>query len=216
MTQNDFLARLRILAKVCDYQLPMELLALYDRALSRFGYDRATTAIEEAIIQRRGNDRMPSIGDLVDRCSPQILETDSAVDVAARIWGAISKFGWANATLAHDWIGEVGWHIVSINGGWQRICETAQSKDVGVWKAQLRDHAAAALRRHKAGVLGAAPKFGETSISNRMSALVGDVMKNVGSTKNGSARISGGVPRQSGDRIEHVEGNSRVTETVQS
>ena len=177
MTQTDFLNRLGMLAKVTEFHLTKEWVALYDRALSKFGYDKAAAAVEAAIMERRGNERFPSIADLVQRCAPQVLDADTAVEVAARIWGAIGKFGWANFSDARNWIGEVGWHIVSINGGWQRICETAQAKDVGVWKAQLRDHAAAALRRHKAGVLGQAPKFGEVAGAGKVAALVGEVAK---------------------------------------
>jgi hypothetical protein len=114
----------------------------------------------------------------VQRCAPQVTEGDTAVEVAGRIWTAISRFGQYRAADAADWIGEIGWYVVEHNGGWKRICETAQSKDVGVWKAQLRDHAAATIRRHKAGVLGAAPTFGELSKGQqRVAALVGQVLK---------------------------------------
>jgi hypothetical protein len=213
-TQKQFLDKLGLLAKVCEYQLSPDLVALYDRALRKFGYDRAIAAIEEAIIERRGNDRMPSIGDLAGRCAPEILERDTAVEVSARIWAAIGKFGWNNSTDARDWIGEVGWYVVETNGGWSRLCGTAQEKDVGTWKAQLRDHAAAALRRHKAGVLGNAPKFGEVAGSNRVAALVGDVIKKR-EESHGSAGNNRGVPRPPEPGQLDAQSNAGVPETVQ-
>ena len=213
MTQTDFLNRLGMLAKVTEFHLTKEWVALYDRALSKFGYDKAAAAVEAAIMERRGNERMPSIGDLVQRCAPQVLDADTAVEVAGRIWGAISKFGWSDPLGARDWIGEVGWHIIETNGGWQSICATAQAKDVGTWRAQLRDHAAAAIRRHKAGVLGVAPRFGEVA-NDKVAALVGEVLsrKEVLDGSPGNARS---LSRPSGDRLLDAEDNSRVPQTLQ-
>jgi hypothetical protein len=212
MTRNDFLNRLGMLAKATEFHLTHDWVALYDRALSRFGYDRATGAVEAAILERRGNERMPSIGDLVHRCAPQVLDADTAVEVAGRIWTAISQFGQYRGADAANWIGEVGWYVVTTSGGWEKICQTAQAKDVGVWRAQLRDHAAAALRRHKAGVLGSAPSFGELA-NNKVAALVGDVLKK-SETHSGSARISGNLSPQPGGRQLDAEDRTGIRETV--
>lgn len=214
-TQKEFLNRLGMLAKSCDFQITPDWIALYDRALRRFGYDRAIAAIEDAIIERRGNERFPSIGDLVQRCAPEVLDTDTAVEVAGRVWTAIARFGRYRAADAASWIGPVGWYVVEHSGGWGKICETAQAKDVGTWRAQLRDHAAAAIRRHKAGVLGDAPKFGEIANSSKVAALVGDVLKKR-EMYDGSPRNTRTVPPEPGDRIEHAEGDPRVTQAVQS
>lgn len=180
-TQKQFLERLWLLAKVCEYQLNADLIALYDRALSRFGYDRAIAAVEEAVIERRGNERMPSIGDLVARCSPQILDSDSAVEVAGRILSAITKFGWSNGADAPSWIGEVGWAVVERNGGWKNLCETVKEKDIPTWRAQLRDQAGAVLRRHKAGVLHQSPKFDEVAGPKSIASLTAVVGKRLNS-----------------------------------
>ncbi len=174
-TQKQFVSRLAILAEFCGFNLSKEMVALYERALSRFGYEKATAAVEAAILERRGQDRMPSIGDLVNRCAPAILDGDSAVEVSTRILSAIRKFGHPNGADARDWVGEVGWHVVGLHGGWAAICQKVNEKDLPVWAAQLRDQAAATLRRHKAGVLAAPPSFNELP-NNRMTALVGAVL----------------------------------------
>lgn len=211
MTQKDFLNRLKILAEVCEFRLSTDLVALYDRAMRRFGYESATTAVEAAIMERRGQDRMPSIGDLVNRCAPQLSEADTAIEVAGRIWTAISKFGQYNAADASRWIGDIGWYVVNHNGGWARICETANAKDVGIWKAQLRDHVASAIRRHKAGVLGVAPTFGEiASGQQKVAALCGEVLKK-SEKYDGSARIAGKVSPAPEPRELEAQGHSGVT-----
>lgn len=209
-----FMQRLGLLAKQCQYDMTPDLVGLYDRALQGFGYDKAVAAIEEAIMERRGQDRMPSIGDLRHRCCPEVLERDTAVEVSARVWAAIGRFGWNNPTDARNWIGEVGWYVVETNGGWVRLCATAQEKDVGTWKAQLRDHAAAAIRRHKAGVLGAAPAFGEVAGSNKVAALVGDVLKK-SEKYHGSTGTNRELPQAHSGGQLNAESDSGVAEAVQ-
>ncbi len=183
MTQKDFLSRLKTLAGVCDFQLNQDLVTLYDRALRRFGYDRATAAVEDAIMERRGQDRMPSIGDLVQRCAPSLADADLAVEVATRIIAAVPKFGgYASDADVSDWLGPVAMHVIQGLGGWQHFARTfgrvTDAKEVGIWKAQLREHAASTLRQHKAGVLGIAPRFGEVSSGQqRVAALIGSVLE---------------------------------------
>lgn len=66
-----------------------------------------------------------------------------AREIAARIIGAISKFGWNNGREAQVYIGPIGWSVVLSSGGWSKLCE-----DVGpgydkinpaTLQAQLRD-----------------------------------------------------------------------------
>lgn len=214
MKQTDFIARLKLLAKVCDFQLPMELVLLYDKAMSRFGYDAAVAAIEAAILERRGHEKMPSIGDLAHRCSPQIDERGTAVEVSGRIIAAVTKFGWANARDAADWIGEVGWAVVDRNGGWESLCQSMREKDVPTWRAQLREQAASVIQRHKAGVLGAAPKFGEVAAAPRMAALVGGVLKK-SEEYDGQAGKPRGVPQEPSSGQLDAQDAVRVTEALQ-
>jgi hypothetical protein len=196
MDRKTFLNRLATLAKVCEFPLNQDLVALYDRSLRKFGYEAASKAVEDAIIERRGFEKMPSIGDLVHRCSPQILDQDSAVEVAGRVLSGISRFGYNNPLDAERFIGAVGWYVVSLNGGWRTLCETVKEKDLPQWKAQLREQAGAALRRYKAGVLGTAPTFGE--VSKPVASLVGDIIRKTdhGSTGNDRALSPDGGLKQ--------------------
>ena len=218
-TQKEFLSRLGMLAKACDFALTQDWVALYDRALRKFGYDRAVTAIEEAIIERRGNDRMPSIGDLVHRCAPQVQERDTASEAAARIVAAVPKFGrYANPADVRDWVGSVAWYVIERLGGWATFCGSyglcTDSRELTNWKAQLRDHAAAAVRRHKAGLLGVAPAFGEGSHGQeRVHALVGQVLKK-SEEHDGSTRDPGGLPRGPAHRQFDAQGHAGVPQAL--
>jgi hypothetical protein len=63
-----------------------------------------------------------------------------AREIAARIVGAIPKYGWNNGREAQVYIGPEGWAAVQRAGGWQYLCENV---GVGIHattlQAQLRD-----------------------------------------------------------------------------
>lgn len=159
MEQKRFLSALGGLAKLVGFTLTPELVELYDRGMRRFGYDRALKAVEEHIITRRGQDRFPSIGDLVRLIQPEENDDDAAVEVAGRIFDAIARFGYWNPKEAQDYVGEVGWLVVARNGGWAALCEGTLSRNVPALKAQFREMALSILRRARAGTLGQAPRL---------------------------------------------------------
>jgi hypothetical protein len=62
-----------------------------------------------------------------------------ARETAARIIGAISKFGWSNAKEAQVYIGPEGWQAVQRQGGWSHLCEQTSKYNELTLQAQLRD-----------------------------------------------------------------------------
>lgn len=77
---------------------------------------------------------------------------DDAIDANARIFAAVSKFGYMNAEQAKKYIGELGWECVERNGGWQLLCETLTLDNMGILKAQYRETCKAIMGRRKRGV----------------------------------------------------------------
>jgi len=70
-----------------------------------------------------------------------------AREVAARIVGAVTKFGWPNGRAAREFIGEEGWRIVELQGGWSHICENlGVTIPPSTFQAQVRDQLAANFR----------------------------------------------------------------------
>jgi hypothetical protein len=67
--------------------------------------------------------------------SPEI----KAREVASRIIGAISKYGWNNAREAQMEIGHEGWQAVLRQGGWSHLCEQTSKFNELTLQAQLRD-----------------------------------------------------------------------------
>lgn len=63
-----------------------------------------------------------------------------ASEIAARICGAVPKFGWCNGSEAREYIGPIGWDIVQRQGGWPYICENLGTKiNPSSFQAQLRN-----------------------------------------------------------------------------
>jgi hypothetical protein len=101
-----------------------------------------------------------------------------AREIAARIVGAIPKFGWANAREAQAYIGPDGWALVNRAGGWRHLCETTQTKQAPILQAQFRDQLEGSLRYGQGAVeesVGAldVPRAREKADLTR----IGDVMR---------------------------------------
>jgi hypothetical protein len=78
-----------------------------------------------------------------------------AREIAARIMGAIPKFGWANPKEAQVFIGPEGWACVARAGGWRYLCENTNARQVPMMQAQFRDQLEGSLRYGGAAVQAA-------------------------------------------------------------
>ncbi len=67
--------------------------------------------------------------------SPEI----EAREIARRVVGAVTKFGWNNARDAEAFIGPIGWDAVNRSGGWSIICEQMSTFNRTTFEAQMRD-----------------------------------------------------------------------------
>lgn len=63
-----------------------------------------------------------------------------AREIAKRICGAITKFGWNNGKSAQVYIGPEGWSAVQRCGGWSYLCENhGRFLNPTTFEAQVRD-----------------------------------------------------------------------------
>lgn len=94
----------------------------------------------------------PTVGKIRAIVTPEVDERTQAIEAAARVVGAVSKFGWAQGRAARAYIGELGWSAVERSGGWSYICENlGVNLQVGTFQAQIRDVCTAQLQRAKSG-----------------------------------------------------------------
>lgn len=98
------------------------------------------------------NNMQPTVGKIRAIVTPEVDDRVQAVEAAARVVGAVTKFGWAQGRAAREYIGELGWSAVEQSGGWSFICENlGVTLQVGTFQAQIRDICTAKLQRSKAG-----------------------------------------------------------------
>lgn len=81
-------------------------------------------------------------------CPDEFISTEAqAREIAARIVGAISQFGWNNGRSAEVYIGPAGWSVVQRQGGWNYLCENMGTRiNPTTFQAQVRDQVEGSLR----------------------------------------------------------------------
>lgn len=90
--------------------------------------------------------RFPLPAEIRQMVQPSVDPDSAAREIAARICGAVPKFGWARGQDAREYIGEVGWEIVQRQGGWSYICENlGLTLNPSAFQAQVRDQAKSLL-----------------------------------------------------------------------
>lgn len=121
--------------------------ALDDAVLLMYAEDLADLDEHEVMrayqIYRRdpNHTRFPLPAKIREIVCPQdyISAEDKAAEVAARICGAVSSYGWNNGRGAEAYIGPVGWQVVQRQGGWSYICENLGVRiNPSTFQAQLR------------------------------------------------------------------------------
>lgn len=74
-------------------------------------------------------------------------DDDHGIEIAARIEGAISHFGYTNWELAKPFLGELGCKVVSICGGWLSLCNVS-TDELPSARKRWREYASIAARNH--------------------------------------------------------------------
>jgi len=106
------------------------------KALGHVGVDRLKHVMDHFALT---SDHFPALKEIRESLGEGDKTGDAmSRDISARIVGAISKFGYANSKDAKDYIGPVGWQVVSMTGGWTSICERATNDNISFLETQWR------------------------------------------------------------------------------
>ena len=76
---------------------------------------------------------------LLQKAKPHMNHLHNARTLAGKIMGAIKAYGYTNRQEAKDYIGDIGWRAVEMQGGWTQLCETVGPKNFNTMQAQIRD-----------------------------------------------------------------------------
>jgi hypothetical protein len=157
MKRADFVQMLAVLAQSCEFELTEPLIAIYDQALEKNGYDKVCLAIKSIVINRRTRDPFPSIREIQEIVTPSLETKDQANDAAARIIAAVSKYGRPNMDQAKEYVGEVGWRCIEMSGGWGNLCQQLTLQNSSIMMAQFRELASTVIKKAQLGLLDQAP-----------------------------------------------------------
>lgn len=112
-----------LLAKECDKELPRDIIPIYQSMANKYGYEVLSAAVEFTIRQRKSRDPFPTPFELGEICERILGKSEgSAEEISGRILKSVSKFGRINSEAAREYMGEVGWEVVQLSGGWSTIC----------------------------------------------------------------------------------------------
>jgi hypothetical protein len=128
-------------------QLSETVLEMYAEDLADLPADRVCVGYQQ---YRRNptNKTFPLPAQIRELVAPEqfVAVETQAREIAARIMGAIPKFGWANPKEAQVFIGPEGWACVSRAGGWRYLCENTNARQAPMMQAQFRDQLEGSLR----------------------------------------------------------------------
>lgn len=158
---------LMILSEACQRQISKQLLTAYLDSLNPH-YNESRIYVESCLKKAKGPSSFPSIAEILDaigkgEADETQLSLDQAREAASRIVDSVSKFGHSNFEGAKTYIGELGWAVVTRQGGWASICEMLTYDNMGMLQAQWRELAQVLQRKALAGTLDEPPGLPEPS-----------------------------------------------------
>lgn len=169
--QKEFYAKLTGLAAMCNFTLTPEVIRLYDSNLSAMGYEALCRALDLIICERRSRDAFPSIREIKAQINPELDPAAEANEAVGRIMHAISRIGPYNAAGAREHMGELAWRVVTLEGGWETVCELVDYENMPTLQAQWREMARAQVVRAKMGLDGQAPQLPRPKSEGGLTAL---------------------------------------------
>lgn len=163
MNEIDFGRLKKLLIATTAYygiEINNDVLRMYAEDLSDFDLNSVATALVEirnSTNIHRGN-LLPIPPKVKEKILGNVSEIDDARDLAARIISAIQRVSYTEPERAREFVGEMGWEVIRLMGGWSRLCESEKS-DNHILYAQIRDLAVSYGHRYQAGVSNTPPEL---------------------------------------------------------
>ena len=152
MTQQSGLAKAIVLtAAYYGREISEAVLKMYIKDLSDLDETKCILAYD-AWRKKPENKTFPLPAQIREMLNPTISLTNEqiAADIAGRIVGAVSKFGYSNPKEAREFIGDVGWIVVELRGGWNFICRNlGLSLNPSTFEAQARKQVEFSLKSNQ-------------------------------------------------------------------
>ncbi len=147
---DKILALLAHIAASCGTTLSDFGLDFIARTSLKYGTpDEVVAALEQLAQSAR---RVPTVADIRKAMGRDAAsEAEVGREVGERIWEAISKHGSQRSDSGlqrvREFLGDLGWEVVTRQGGWQSICDSATYANGPQLKAQWRELAEVLARK---------------------------------------------------------------------
>lgn len=125
------------------------------------------------------NKFFPLPSQLIGIITPTVTAIDRGRIVAGRIMTAIRRFGYMNVSEARAFIGELGWEVVKLQGGWKSLCELS-SEAIKAEQPRWRDMAVTLDTQAKLGTLDQAPALPKSASEIKNINFVTNAIKSLG------------------------------------
>lgn len=148
--QAEIMKLVAALGEYYDKPLTPGQVAMYSQDLMGLSPEQ----LGQAILTYRNdprNDRFPLPVKLKAMAGLAVNPEDEAIQISGRILGAIASIGPYQGQWARESIGEIGWQVVQMEGGWQTICEI-ETDDIPIRKAQWRNLAKSLIEHPRRGL----------------------------------------------------------------
>lgn len=131
-------------------------MTLYVSLLGEFRPEEVQQAIRKVCSDPKIS-RFPLPAQIIAQIRPAIDIDGESRDGAARIIGAIKKFGWHDQEGAKKYLGEICWKAIDTMGGWVSICENMRIDEITTYQAQFRELIKSTIQRRMAGIENLTP-----------------------------------------------------------
>lgn len=200
--EQEFLKLLFALAKVTNFELEQEIVAIYDTRLAPLGYEKINLVLKDLIAEMPRV--FPSVKAIYDRVVPEISIKDQSNHVVDRLMDVLKRHGiswdqgywsqkgsywliyvgkeqrrlWSFKEVLDYTVGPVGIAVIQSRGGWRMLAEDALSSQYSTtFRAQLRESVISVMERAKLGKLDELPQLPGQKSSKMMDNLIESSIK---------------------------------------
>ncbi len=189
--EAEFLKMINVLARVCDFELDKEVLAVYDKALCPHGYEKITNALKDIFVTRTSRDPFPSIAEILKTARLEVSVKSQADNISSIILATFRKWStrYCGDPRFYEWFvehnGELAWAVIQKMGGYNSLYEEWNlTKNLGILRAQIRDAAMSVIELAGVGQLWTPPALPESK-NEKLNQLVGSAIKTIGGKNSG-------------------------------
>lgn len=146
-----FIKMLGVASQLASREISDGVLAVYCDTVAP-DFEKAALTLKGMLAEIRPG-KFPSANDILERMGRTTAVPDDdlvARDISGKIIRAITKIGWANPKEAKAYIGDLGWQVVELQGGWHIVCDVTNDQ-LPTMQAQWRELAKAQIMKARCG-----------------------------------------------------------------